>query len=286
MIKHVICIQDISCFGKCSLTIALPILNVAKLHVTPLPTALLSTHTGGLGTPYIHDLHKDMKEIRNHWKSIPFPVKALYSGYASNQMQIAEIIALFQQYPNAFHLVDPVMGDHGKRYSSLPDDIEDSMSELCAAADMITPNMTEAYALLKEPYQAAPYTESELIRIVKKLSEQFSVKVLLTGASLNEQQLGCVCFEQNNAKILMSEYLPYQYHGSGDLFTASFLGAYLQGIALEQACTIAMHYTAMCLKYSNQAAGDERYGISFEPLLESYLQLCKESKKESADLRK
>lgn len=281
MIKHVICIQDISCFGKCSLTIALPVLNVARLHVTPLPTALLSAHTGGLGKPYIHDLHQDMKEIRNHWKSIPFPVNALYSGYASNQMQIAEIIALFQQYPDAIHLVDPVMGDHGKRYSSLPKEIEDSMSELCAAADIITPNMTEAYALLKEPYQPAPYTESELIRIVEKLNRQFSTKVLLTGASLNEQQLGCVCFENHKANILMSEYLPYQYHGSGDLFTASFLGAYLQGISFEQACRIAMQYTAMCLKYSHQTTCEERWGISFEPLLESYLQLCKENRNES-----
>lgn len=274
-IKHIICIQDISCFGKCSLTIALPILNAAGHHVSPLPTSLLSTHTGGLGKPYIHDLHHDMQQIKNHWQTLQLSVDALYSGYASNQEQIHEIIHTFQQYPHALHLVDPVMGDHGKRYFSLDEPIETAMKALCMEADIITPNMTEAYILLDEPYKSAPYQESELIRITKALQKHYDADIILTGAAISEKQLGCVSLDKTSEpQIMMSEHLPYRYHGSGDLFTSAFLGAYLNNHTLTQACKTAMSYTTMCMKYSYENSQEERYGILFEPLLSEYMKLC------------
>ena len=159
VIKHVICIQDISCYGKCSLTVALPILNAAGLHVSPLPTALLSTHTGGFGSPHKHGLQNDMNAILRHWENIAFSADAIYSGYASDKQQLDSIICAFQQYPDALHLADPVMGDHGKRYASLSDEVELGMKELCHNAEIITPNMTEAYMLLDEPFQIEPYSE-------------------------------------------------------------------------------------------------------------------------------
>lgn len=275
-LKHVICIQDLSCFGKCSLTIALPVLNAAGLHVSPLPTALLSTHTGGLGTPYISDLHTDMREITCHWQKLKLPVTAIYSAYASNQKQINEIIRVFHQYPKALHLVDPVMGDHGKRYSSLHDDVVEGMKLLCKQADIITPNITEAFILLDEEYQAPLYSEAELIRITNALQMRYETDIILTGVSISDQQLGCVCLAKDKKmQILMSEYLPYHYHGSGDLFTSSFLGAYLNKQSFIKSCQCAMDYTAMCLRYSHDISQDERFGICFEPMLSDYINLSK-----------
>lgn len=272
--KHVICIQDLSCFGKCSLTIALPILNAAGLHVSPLPTALLSTHTGGLGIPYIHDLHTDMNAIAGHWKKLNFPLTAIYSAYASNQKQITEIAELFKQYPNTLHLVDPVIGDHGKRYSALNDEVIAGMKMLCEQADIITPNITEAYILLDEVYRIPPYEESELFRITQALRTRYHADIILTGVSISDHELGCVCLSKENApQMLMSEFLPYYFHGSGDLFTASFLGAYLKGQSFTQACRCAMEYTTMCMKYSFHSGQNERYGICFEPLLSDYIHL-------------
>lgn len=278
-IKHVICIQDISCYGKCSLTVALPILNAAGLHVSPLPTALLSTHTGGFGSPHKLDLHDDMNAILKHWENIAFSADAIYSGYASDKQQLDSVIRAFQQYPDALHLADPVMGDHGKRYASLSDDVERGMKELCHTADIITPNMTEAYMLLDEPFQAAPYTETELFRITTALKRRYQTDIILTGASVSKHQLGCICLSDNEKpKLLMAEQLPYHYHGSGDLFTSAFLGAYLNNQSLTQACQTAMTYTIQCMKFSHEASQPERNGICFEPFLADYIALCRSNK--------
>lgn len=275
VIKHVICIQDISCYGKCSLTIALPILNAAGLHVSPLPTALLSTHTGGFGSPHKHGLQNDMNAILRHWENIAFSADAIYSGYASDKQQLDSIIRAFQQYPDALHLADPVMGDHGKRYASLSDEVELGMKELCHNAEIITPNMTEAYMLLDEPFQTEPYSEAELFRITTELKRRYQADIILTGASLSEHQLGCACLSGNEKpRLLMAERLPYHYHGSGDLFTSAFLGAYLNNQTLTQACQTAMVYTIQCMKFSHKASQPERNGICFEPFLADYIALC------------
>lgn len=278
-IKHIICIQDISCYGKCSLTVALPILNAAGLHVSPLPTALLSTHTGGFGNPHKLDLHNEMKGILNHWENIAISADAIYSGYAANKQQLDLVKQAFQQYPDALHLVDPVMGDHGKRYASLSNDVELGMKELCHNADIITPNMTEAYILLDEPFQTEPYSETELFRITTALKQRYQADIILTGASTSQHQLGCVCLSDNEKpKLLMAERLPYHYHGSGDLFTSAFLGAYLNNQSLIQACQTAMTYTIQCMKYSHETSQPERNGICFEPFLVDYIALCQSEK--------
>ena len=128
MSKKVICVQDLSCFGKCSLTITMPVLACAGIEVVPLPTALLSTHTGGLGHPYIHDLSREIKAIRAHWKTLSLPIHVLYCGYVSDLAQLAQIQALIKQYPHAYRFVDPVMGDHGRLYASLPKDLPHAMA--------------------------------------------------------------------------------------------------------------------------------------------------------------
>lgn len=275
MNQNVICIQDLSCFGKCSLTITLPVLSSAGICVTPLPTSLLSTHTGGLGKPYLLDLGDSMREIRYHWQELSLPIQALYSGYVSHLAQIDEIAALFHQYPQALHLVDPVLGDQGHLYASLSEELIAGMRRLCQQADIITPNMTEAYALLREPYRQGPYTDAEIIRLLEELHRLTQATILLTGVWSEETELGCALFEiKGSPQILLRQRLPYHYHGTGDLFASAFLGAYLNGKSLVEACEIAMCYTAMCMEYSHDHKADERYGLMFEPLLYQYASLC------------
>lgn len=277
MNQNVICIQDLSCFGKCSLTISLPVLSSIGLSVTPLPTALLSTHTGGLGKPYMLDLCDSMHEILNHWRELDLSVSALYSGYVSHAAQLNEISHLFSQYPDALHLVDPVLGDHGHLYASLSEELIWEMRRLCAKADIVTPNMTEAYALLQEPYCEGPYREGEIIRLLEKLYQMTQATVLLTGVWLNNSELGCAIYEANQTpQLLLRERLPYHFHGTGDLFASAFLGAYLHQKALANACDIAMRFTTMSMEYSERHHADERYGLMFEPLLPQYISMCKQ----------
>jgi len=274
MQKHVICVQDLSCFGKCSLTISMPILCSAGIQVTPLPTALLSTHTGGLGKPLIHDLQSDMRQIREHWNTLSFSVDAIYSGYVSDNAQLQEIEELFAQYPHCYHFVDPVMGDHGKLYASLPFDIRNKMRSLCQKADCITPNMTEAYALLQEPFRQGPYTKAEIKRILYALFDITQCDIVLTGVAFDDQTIGCAIYGKGKIDYMMQEKLPYTCHGSGDVFASALLGARLCDHSLIKACEIAMLFTSACLKLGYEQGLDERYGLPYEVLLAQYMQLC------------
>lgn len=279
--KHVICVQDLSCFGKCSLTIALPVLSSAGIQTSVLPTALLSTHTGGLGTPHIHDLKKDMTQIIKHWSTLSIPVDSIYSGYVSNCEQLQEIESLFALYPDALKVIDPVMGDHGKLYASLPKELHNAMRDMIKSADLITPNMTEAYALIEEPYQSGPYTEEEIASIIQKLSTCTKGDIVLTGVYLNEAELGCALYTRKDKQLsyCMADKIPQEFHGTGDLFTSSLLGAYLQKHSLLEAVNIAITYTTLCMKQSILAQSDERYGVHFEPYLKEYITLCKTEKR-------
>lgn len=276
--KHGVCIQDLSCFGKCSLTIVLPVLSSAQVATSVLPTALLSTHTGGLGIPYHRDLEPDMKEIITHWSNLPFSVDFLYSGYVSSLAQVSHIHSLFLQYPNAMRVVDPVMGDHGTLYASLPDGLADAMREICKQADLITPNMTEAYALLREPFQEGPYDLEEITRIIHALYALTKAQIVLTGVYFDESKIGSACLQRSDEQIAFawSEKILQDFHGTGDLFTASLLGALCNEFTLERAMELAVCYTTKCMKYSIHAAQEERYGVLFEPLLWKYGRACQE----------
>lgn len=271
--KQILCIQDLSCFGKCSLTITLPVLSCAGISAIPLPTSLLSTHTGGLGKPFILPLHEEMKQIRNHWQTLSLPMDALYSGYVSELAQIEEIHTLFQQYPKAVRLVDPVMGDHGIIYASLPKDLPSAMLSLCQTADIITPNMSEAYSLLQRPYHSAPYSTEEIQELLESLHEVTGAKIVLKGMMKDTKYIHCAVYDNGSIVYLSEPYLPYAYHGSGDLFASALLGALMQDHSLTDAVTIAMRFSTICMKYTKQMQTDERYGLCFEPCLAQYLEL-------------
>lgn len=266
--KHVIVAQDLSCFGKCSLTIALPVLSSAHLATSVLPSALLSTHTGGLGKPYVKGLSEDMRKILTHWLSLPLPVDALYSGYVADLDQLEAIDALFTQYPKALKVVDPAMGDHGTLYASLRSDLPKHMCRLCEKADIITPNLTEAYALLHQPWREDLATIDDVLR---QLYAKTHAQIVLSGVPLGKDEIGCVVYCGDHAPIWHTQKRRSKdFHGSGDLFASAMLGAYLQLGDLHQAVEIAQTIVGESIQYSIDQRCDERFGLMFEPLLYKY----------------
>lgn len=266
MTKQVLAIHDVACFGKCSLTIVLPVLSASGLSTSVLPTTLLSTHTGGYGKPWVRDLQMDMKSILTHWKEQAITFDAIYSGYVSSLGQLFQIQACFLQYPNSFHIVDPVMGDHGKLYASLPKELPMQMRELCKMADLITPNMSEAYALLQEPYCVGPYTKEEIERVCFALAKFCKGDILLTSISFHENDCGTAIFHHKEQKVTyeMRERMDAQSHGTGDLFTSSVCSAYVNGCGLSQAVRLATDYVLLTLEKTFQKEHDERTGLDFE----------------------
>lgn len=275
--KNVLAIHDISCFGKCSTTIVLPILAISNIATSILPTSLLSTHTGGLGVPFMRDGSKDMEAILHHWSSLSLSFDAIYTGYVSNISQIEQIKKAFAMFPDALHYVDPVMGDHGKLYASLPNDIVSHMLQVCQQADIITPNMTELHALLGLAYQEGPYTTQYIETCIKDLARLCLCDVVLTGVYFNECEIGCACYSAKHDEMYyaMHEKIDAHFHGTGDVFASSFLGALLHGASYEQASHIAITYTTACINESLKAQVDERYGVNFESSLLTYANLIR-----------
>ena len=195
--KRVAAIHDLSGFGKCSLTVALPILSAAGIETSALPTAILSTHTGGiLGYTY-RDLTEDMRPFMKHWKELDIRFDAVYSGFLGSFEQldiVKEFFSLFKREDNLI-LVDPVMGDNGELYKIFTPKFAKGMRSLCERADIIVPNLTEAALLLGEPYQAGPYTKAYIDGILHKLSQLGPKQVVLTGVYFDEKELGAATFD-------------------------------------------------------------------------------------------
>lgn len=266
MQKKALTIQDISCLGKCSLTVALPILSACGIETSILPTAILSTHTGGFGKPHIQDLSANIIDIHEHWKQNQVSFDAVYSGYLASIDQITSILEIFDAYPNALHMVDPVMGDHGKLYSLFHDNFVKEMRRLCAKADIITPNITEACALLDEAYQEGPYTRDFIEHLAKGLAQLGPSFILISGVYLNEYELGAVLYDKqaNCLYEAMHERVLQAFHGTGDVFASVFLGAVLNETSMEKALQWAVDYTGKCIKRSFIEQKEERFGVNFE----------------------
>ncbi|MGN0478850.1 MAG: pyridoxamine kinase [Hominenteromicrobium sp.] len=272
--RRVAAIHDLSGAGKCSLTVALPVLSALGCEVSVLPTAVLSTHTGGFKSPVYRDLTEDMMPTAQHWKREGACFDALYSGFLGSAAQIGivrEIFGLFRSVnPEAKILVDPVMGDAGRLYSTYTEAMADGMTRLCEKADIIVPNMTEAYHLLGEAYREGPYDEAEIGRMLRGLCALGPETVVMTGVYFDEKQVGAACCDRaaDTVHFYLSDRLPGFFHGTGDVFASSMLGALLCGLPVGDACGCAVRYTAKCIEATVQAGQtDTRWGVKFEKCL-------------------
>ncbi|MDR0999784.1 MAG: pyridoxamine kinase [Clostridiales bacterium] len=278
--KRVMAIHDISCIGRCSLTVALPIISAAGFDCGVLPTAVLSTHTGGFTGYTYRDLTSDMQPTMDHWQSLGIKFDAMYSGFLGSIDQIDIVIGLFDNFKeqDCFVLVDPVMADNGKLYAVYTTEMVKGMARLCASADIIVPNLTEAAFLIGEQYVGDKYDESYIHDLLIRLTKLGPGQIVLTGVSYEPGQLGAACYDNLTGKFgyYALEQIDGYFHGTGDVFGSALLCALLRGANLEEATRLAVCYTHKCIILTLDADTERRYGVRFEKALPDLINMLDE----------
>ena len=264
--KRIVSLQDISCLGKFSLTVALPILSSMGVECAILPTAVLSTHTMFEGFT-CRDLTEEIGPIAAHWKKEDIAFDAIYTGYLASAEQAADICAFFDAFKTADNLivVDPVMADNGKLYPAFGPEFPAEMAKVCAKADLIVPNLTEASLLTGLPYrteQDEPYIR-EMLLALSKLGPRY---VALTGVTFEKGRLGVMYYDKETGEFgsYFNEHLPAAFHGTGDVFASTCVGGLMRGLSLGDALSLAADYTVECIRLTLQDPHANWYGVNFE----------------------
>lgn len=265
--KRILTIQDISCVGQCSLTVALPILSACGVETAILPSAVLSTHTSSFTGYTFRDLTGDMPAISDHWKKEQIQFEAIYTGYLGSREQISYIRKMFQELKTAtgITVVDPAMADNGKLYPGFDDAYVEAMVALCADADYVVPNITEACFLTGMEFKTQ-YDRSYIDALLTALTEKGMSNVVLTGVSYAEGRTGVVVYEKSVYNYYEHEKLPNSCHGTGDIYASALVGAMMRGKTAVQAAKIAADYTVDCIKETAKL-DNHWYGAAFEPVL-------------------
>ena len=264
-------IHDLSGFGRCSLTVAIPILSAMGVQCCPLPTAFLSTHTGGFQGFTFLDMTEELPRIARHWKSLDLRFQAIYSGFLGSERQIDIVADFIRTFRNrdAIVVVDPVMGDDGRAYQTYTPAMCAGMCRLAELADVITPNLTEAAFLLNRDYSALVRSEAGLRRLTEELSLGGTRSVALTGASLEVGKTGAMCFDAQTGRTqaVQTDFIVHPLHGTGDVFASVLTGALLRGRSLAEAAEQAVEFIRACAIRTVEQDLPLREGVDFEPLL-------------------
>ena len=275
--KRIVTIQDISCIGKCSLTVALPIISACGVETAVIPTAVLSTHTAFDGFTF-RDLTDEIPPIAAHWKAQGMAVDAIYTGYLGSFQQLEIVSQFFDQFktPENLILVDPVMADNGALYAGFTPEFVQEMAKLCGKADIIVPNLTEACYLLNIPYPGEDYTRADIQHILTELGKLGCKQVVLTGVSLEPGRLGVMAYDTEKQTFFeyYNEKMPSSFHGTGDVFASVVVGAMMRGCSLEDALRLAVDFTLESIRKTVADPEHRWYGVNFEeaiPLLVSRL---------------
>ena len=261
-------IHDLSCFGRCSLTIALPVLSAMGCQCCPLPTALLSAHTGFPGNTFL-DLTAEMGRIADHWTAMDLQFDAIYSGFLGSADQVDTVARFFDTFKKSDTavIVDPVMGDHGTAYRTCTPELCRGMRVLAENSDVITPNLTEAALLLDRPYEEI--RQSDAYEVVRRLSLGGRRSVVLTGYSSESGQTGALCFDRDSgeSKAVQTPRESQDFSGTGDLFASVLAGGVARGVPLFQAAQAAADFVRDCIARTLAEGLTEQDGVDFEPLL-------------------
>ena len=264
--KRILTIQDVSCVGQCSLTVALPLLSACGVETAILPSAVLSTHTAGFTGFTFRDLTDDMPSISEHWQKENIKFKAIYTGYLGSQKQIGIVKNIFktclEQGGTTF--VDPAMADNGKLYPIFDMDYVNAMVELCSCADYVIPNITEACFLTNTEYKEN-YDEEYIYGLVEKLREKGCKNIILTGVSFNYGKTGIIV-ATDKIEYYEHKKLPNSCHGTGDIYASVFVGAMMKGKSPYKSAKIAGDFVVDCIK-TTEKVDNHWYGAVFEPLI-------------------
>lgn len=271
--KRVLSIQDISCLGKCSLTVALPVISAAGIETAILPTAVLSVHTWFKSFTF-HDLTDEITPICSNWKDLDFAFDGISTGYLGSFRQIELVEEAFSMFdrPGMLKLVDPVLGDWGKFYVGFDPKFAKRMRQLCGKADVIVPNMTEAAFLLDEEYKGSSYDEKYIKELLKRLADLGCPQVILTGVSYEKGKYGVAAWDSQKEEYTtyFGEEQPGSFHGTGDIFSAALFAALISGQTMLQALETAVEFTVESIRLTLQTPDHIPYGVEFEraiPLL-------------------
>lgn len=267
--SKIVSVQDISCYGQCSLTVALPILSAYGIETAILPSAILSTHTGGFKNFTVLDLTDEMPKIINHWKSEGITFEAIYTGYIGDARQFEYIKDMKSMLNKGGKLiVDPAMADNGKLYTALDETIIDGMRSIVREADMILPNLTEAAFLLGIDYKEN-YSKAEIESMVKALADMGPEDVILTGVSFETGRIGAAAYSKSKDEMItyFTGLEPKSYHGTGDVFSSVAIGEYMKGKTIEEVIKSACDFVVASIR-KTMPDDTHVYGVKFEEVLD------------------
>lgn len=265
--KKILTIQDISCVGQCSLTVALPIISACGIETCVLPSAVLSTHTAGFKGYTFRDLTDDMPAIAEHWKKENITFDCVYTGYLGSTKQIDYVAQIYQatKSENGLFIVDPAMADNGNLYPGFDTAFVEAMKQLCGSADYVIPNITEACFLTDMEYRET-YDEAYVQTLIDKLKALGCKNIIFTGISYAPGKTGVVVCEGETCTYYAHDKLSNSCHGTGDIYASAFVGALVRGKSAYDAAKIAADYTVDCIKATAEE-DNHWYGAKFEPVL-------------------
>lgn len=278
MEKKILTVQDISCVGQCSVTVALPIISACGVETAILPTAILSTHTAGFKGFTCLSMTGEFPKIINHWKNENISFDGVYTGYLMTD-QIDYVIEICEKFNKGLKIIDPVMADNGSFYYGFDENFAKEMARLCNGADVILPNLTEAHYLLDRKPIISGYDKAYIEDLAKELSQKLNVKcVILTGVSFDDANLGIACYnaELNEVKYYFNEKIYRNFHGTGDIYSSSFVGALMNGLSTFDSACVAVDYTVEAMKATLKDAEKHGYGVFFESCIPYLIEKIKE----------
>ena len=275
--KRIMTIQDVSCVGKCSLTVALPVISAAGVETSVMPTTLLSTHTQ-FDKFTFRDLTDEIQPISDTLYELGIDFDAIYTGYLGSFEQLERVSDFIDRFgKDAKVIIDPAMGDNGVLYKGFVPEFALAMAKLCSKADLIIPNMTEAAYMLGIPY-VTEYDEEYVRELLKKLVTLGAKSVALTGISLEEGKIGVYSYdsEADRYYYYANKKLPMVYHGTGDVYASATVGALMRGFSTEEALRIAVDFTLKSMEKTMEDPNPRFYGVNFEEALPYYIELLNE----------
>lgn len=265
--KRIVTAQDLTCLGKCALTVALPLISATGVECSVLPTALLSVHTAFSDFTF-QDLSSAIAPVLDHWKREDFHFDAIYTGYLGGSAQIALITRLIDELrrPETLVFIDPAMGDNGTLYAGLSTDLPAQTAALCRRADVICPNLTEACLLLGRPYIGEQYSEADIHALLQDLCKLGAKQVILTGVSYTPERLGAVCLDGQTGKVYAHFHPREQgrFHGTGDTFASVCVACLVRGLPLRGALRLALDFTYESICCSLRDPARRWYSVNFE----------------------
>ena len=278
--KRILTVQDISCVGKCSLTVALPIISAAGVEAGVLPTAVLSTHTAFPKFTFC-DLTDEIQPISDTLNELAIDFDAIYTGYLGSHKQLSLVGDFIDRFKkeDTFVLIDPVMADHGVLYKGFTEDFARNMATLAGKADLVVPNITEAAFMLGVPY-TPDYDEDYIKWLLRELTGLGCPRAALTGISFEEDKIGVYYYDSTTDEYFsyFNEKLPVAYHGTGDIYASAALGAIMSGMSIPDALSVAVDFTLESMRETEKDENRRFYGVNFESALPYYVKRIYERK--------